>query len=53
MTHSSNVITTNYRAIAAIDFPNGLMKGEQINLKGRSVFEFSEDGKIVRLTVIS
>lgn len=52
-THSSTEITINYRAIAAMDFPNGLKKGEEINLKGKSIFEFSEDGKIVRLTDIA
>lgn len=51
--HSSTEITINYRAIAALDFPNGLKKGDEINLEGRSVFEFSTDGKIVRLTDIS
>jgi len=52
-THNSTEIVINYRAIAAIDFPNGLKKGEVINLKGKSVFEFSADGKIIRLTDIS
>ncbi|MDF2516634.1 MAG: hypothetical protein K0R59_1930 [Sphingobacterium sp.] len=52
-THSSTEITINYRAIAAIDFPNGLKKGEEINLKGKSVIEFSADGKIRKLTDIA
>ncbi|WP_454880905.1 nuclear transport factor 2 family protein [Sphingobacterium detergens] len=52
-THSSTEITINYRAIAAMDFPNGLKKDDEINLEGKSVFEFSTDGKIVRLTDIS
>ncbi|RKE55362.1 nuclear transport factor 2 family protein [Sphingobacterium detergens] len=52
-THSSTEITINYRAIAAIDFPNGLKKGDEINLKGKSIFEFSAHGKIVRLTDIA
>ncbi len=50
--YSSTEIVINYRAIAAMDFPNGLKKGEIINLKGKSVFEFSADGKIRRLTDI-
>ncbi|MDF2476936.1 MAG: hypothetical protein K0S24_2419 [Sphingobacterium sp.] len=50
---SSTEITINYRAIAAMDFPNGLKKGDEINLKGKSIFEFSADGKIVRLTDIA
>lgn len=55
MTHtrSSTEITINYRAIAAMDFPNGVEKGEEINLIGKSIFEFSADGKISRLTDIS
>lgn len=51
--YSSTEITISYRAIAAIDFPNGLKKGDEINLKGKSISEFSEDGKIVRLTDIA
>ncbi len=50
--YSSTEIVINYRAIAAMDFPNGLKKGKIINLKGKSVFEFSADGKIRRLTDI-
>ncbi|MDR2274903.1 MAG: nuclear transport factor 2 family protein [Sphingobacterium sp.] len=50
---SSTEITINYRAIAAVDFPNGLKKDDEINLQGKSIFEFSADGKIVRLTDIS
>lgn len=48
-THSSTEIVINYRATAAMDFPNGMKKGDQINLQGKSIFEFSADGKIVRL----
>lgn len=55
MTHTSNSteITINYRAIAAMDFPNGLKKGGEIKLQGKSIFEFSAEGKISRLTDIS
>lgn len=52
-THSSTEITINYRAIAAMDFPNGLKKSDEIKLKGKSIFEFSAEGKISRLTDIS
>lgn len=52
-TYNSTEITINYRAIAAMGFPNGLKKGDEINLQGKSIFEFSTDGKIVRLTDIS
>jgi len=51
-THSSTEIVINYRAIAAMDFPNGLKKGGEIKLQGKSIFEFSDDGKIIRLTDI-
>ncbi len=51
--YSSTEITIVYRAIAAMDFPNGLKKGDEIKLKGKSVFEFSAEGKIVRLTDIA
>lgn len=51
--HSSTEIVINYKAIAAMDFPNGLKKDDEINLKGKSIFEFSSDGKIIRLTDIS
>lgn len=52
-TGSSTEIVIDYRAIAAMDFPNGLKKGYEINLKGKSIFEFSEDGKIERLMDIA
>lgn len=52
-THNSTEIVINYTAIAAMDFPNGLKKGEEINLQGKSIFEFLADGKIVRLTDIA
>lgn len=45
-------IEISYRAILAVDFPNGLKKGQEINLLGKSIFEFDGD-KIIRLTDIS
>lgn len=45
-------IEISYRAILAIDFPNGLKKGQELNLQGKSIFEFEGD-KIIRLTDIS
>lgn len=41
-----------YHAILALDFPNGLKKGQELSLSGKSIFEF-EDGKIIRLTDVS
>lgn len=54
MTHkwNSTEITVDYRAIAAMDFPNAIKKGDEVKLKVKSIFEFSEDGKIVKLTDI-
>lgn len=53
--HSENTteIEVDYKAVAAIDFPNGLKKGQKIQLKGKSIFEFSENSKIIKLTDIS
>lgn len=46
-------IEIDYRAILAIDFPNGsLKKGDVLNLKGVSIYEF-EDNKIKRLVDFS
>jgi hypothetical protein len=42
-------ITINYKAILAIDLPNGLKKGDALELKGKSEFEF-DNGKILRIT---
>lgn len=42
-------IEINYNATLRIDLENGMKKGQQINLKGISIFEF-QDGKIIRLT---
>lgn len=46
-------IEIDYQAVLAMDLPNGLKKGDQLKLKGKSVFEFSENGKIIKLTDIS
>ncbi|MCF2491031.1 nuclear transport factor 2 family protein [Dyadobacter sp. CY347] len=45
-------IAIQYHAVLAIDLPNGLKKGDELDMKGKSVFEFSEN-KITRLTDIS
>jgi hypothetical protein len=45
-------IEVEYFAVLAIDFPNGMKKGQEIKLTGRSIFEFKDD-KIVALTDIS
>jgi hypothetical protein len=53
-THSDNIteIQIDYNAIVGMDFPNGLKKGQEINLTGKSIFEF-DSGKIIKLTDIS
>lgn len=45
-------IEIDYHAVLAMDFPNGMKKGDELNLKGKSVFEYLDD-KIVKLTDIS
>lgn len=36
-------IHISYQAIAAMDFPNGMKKGQEIQLHGKSIFRFSEE----------
>ncbi len=45
-------VEIDYRGVLAIDLPMGLKKGDALELKGRSIFRFS-NGKIVQLTDIS
>ncbi|GAB3166743.1 nuclear transport factor 2 family protein [Telluribacter humicola] len=45
-------VAIDYQGILAIDFPDGLKKGDSISLKGKSVFTFSGN-KVVKLTDIS
>ncbi len=45
-------IEIDYNAILDIDFPNGLKKGQELNLVGKSIFEFSGD-KIIKLKDVS
>ncbi len=45
-------IEVEYTAVLAIDFPNGMKKGQKIKLLGKSVFEFQNE-KIIRLTDLS
>lgn len=57
ITHISHLEETSeteiqYWAVLAMDFPNGLKKGQTIELLGKSVFEFKV-GRICRLTDIS
>ncbi|MGB5818063.1 MAG: nuclear transport factor 2 family protein [Saonia sp.] len=45
-------IGIHYFAILNIDLPNGLKKGENLSLKGKSVFKFNDE-KIVEIRDIS
>ena len=45
-------ITINYQAVLAADLPNGLKKGDKIELKGTSIFRFA-DGRISEIEDIS
>lgn len=54
LTHNNDqtIIEINYEAVLAVDFPNGMKKGEKLNLNGRSIFEFYDDS-ITAITDIS
>ena len=45
-------VAIEYYAVLALDFPNGLKKGDELKLQGKSIFKFA-DGKIINLTDIS
>lgn len=48
----SAVASIAFHAVAAVDLPNGLRRGQALSLTGRSEFEF-QDGTIIRITDIS
>jgi hypothetical protein len=50
--NDETIIQVDYDAVLAMDFPNGLKKGDRLTLQGTSVFRFSGD-KIIKLTDIS
>ena len=45
-------VEIEYHAILAVDLPQGLKKGDELNLQGKSIFKFLND-KIIALTDIS
>jgi hypothetical protein len=51
-TDEKTEIEIAYHAVLAIDLPNGMKKGGELNLSGRSIFKFSGD-KIIEITDIS
>ena len=51
-TEKETEIDISYDAIVAMDLPNGLKKGDEVKLQGKSIFKFL-DGKVCKLTDIS
>jgi hypothetical protein len=52
--HSTDHTEVNiaYHAVVAIDLPNGMKTGDELNLTGKSIFKFEGD-KIISVTDIS
>lgn len=46
-------IRIQYTAILGIDFPNGMSKGEQLELAGKSIFFFNSNNQVEKLQDIS
>ncbi|MGY6741398.1 MAG: nuclear transport factor 2 family protein [Cecembia sp.] len=49
----NTIIEIDYQATLAMDFPNGLKKGDQLQLKGTSIFKFNKDNQITHLKDIA
>ena len=49
---NSTEVEIDYNAVLTQDFPNGLKAGQELNLSGKSIFEFKKN-KIIKLTDIS
>ena len=45
-------VAVDYRAVAAVELPNGVKSGDTLHLQGKCVFCF-EDGKIISIEDIS
>ena len=45
-------IEIDYKAVLAVDLPNGFKVGDNLDMQGKSIFKFS-DNKIIGLTDIS
>jgi ketosteroid isomerase-like protein len=50
--NGSITVEIDYRAVLAVDLPNGLKAGDALELRGRSTFKFEGD-KIIHLIDIS
>jgi hypothetical protein len=46
------IVEIDYHAVLAVDLPNGIEKGTELNLKGKSEFTVAAD-KIIEITDIS
>jgi len=51
ISNNEAIIEIDYQAILAIDLPNGLKKGSELKLKGKSEFKLAAD-KIIEITDI-
>ncbi len=51
-TQDETEIRIDYQAVLAVDLPNGFQKGDELNLKGKSIFKF-RGNKIIELTDMS
>jgi hypothetical protein len=49
---SKVIVEIDYHAVLAVDLPNGIEKGTELNLKGKSEFTVAAD-KIIEITDIS
>lgn len=54
ITFDANTVTVeiDYQAVLAMDLPNGMKKGDEIRLQGKTIFQF-QDHKIISITDIS
>ncbi|RRN77383.1 nuclear transport factor 2 family protein [Pseudoxanthomonas sp. SGD-10] len=52
-TADTTEVEIDYYAILAANFPNGLKEGDELRLQGKSIFEFNEKNKIVKIVDIS
>jgi hypothetical protein len=48
-----SIVEIAYEAQLAMDFPNGLKKGDKIQFNSQSIFRFTENNQIIHLTDIS
>jgi hypothetical protein len=51
--NEQSIVEIAYEAKLAMDFPNGLKKGNKIQFKGQSIFRFTDNDRIIHLTDIS